>query len=257
MTTETKSAGELCRDDLERLFGERYPDRLNRQGILGADIDWSKHWVDTQIDNALHTLKKRCIITLDSDGYQLRTAPDSYNAQLLAGRNASGEQAPEAVKVSPMDEKPINATLRNPTRTFDPVVKMSNCKNCKTGLVDTKGKCTEFNCSSNVKSRGSTSADRIGDDGWPKTLDHLKPTPAPICPEPLLADLDPVAVRNALADLNARLTLDRVDMALKLEVLDYLGRILDDSIEKVLKSIAGDLTKPSNAPRRGQENTNE
>jgi hypothetical protein len=56
--------------------------------------------------------------------------------------------------------------------------------------------------------------------------------------------LDAVAVRRQLAELQERLTADPAavnDIDLKLEVLEGLGRILDDGIEAVLLSIAGDL----------------
>ena len=70
----------------------------------------------------------------------------------------------------------------------------------------------------------------------------------PLMPSPAkpLDQLDPVAVRSALAGLQKRLTVTPVAIdskELKLEVLDHLGRILDDSIEAVLRSIAGDLQK--------------
>lgn len=189
----------------------------------------------TQVDNVLFALcRLPGYLAKDNGVYTLRTAPESYNARLLAERNADGEQAPEAVKVSPMDEKPMDVNLR-------------------------KKVVTEY-------------GGRVPDNPSP-----MGSTRAPICPEPLPAcaanpeicpnceglilnghcmneycgqetisaptDFDPIAVRKALEDLNASLTVDRVDMALKLEVLEYLGRILDDSIETVLVSIAEDLKR--------------
>jgi hypothetical protein len=227
MSNKEKSAGELRRQDLERLFSGRYPQRLPRPDIIGASFDWSESWSAAQFDNALHVMKKRGIVIQDGDGYQLRTAPAAYNARMVAERNAGGEKAPEAVKVSTLDEKPINDSLKRPTTpTPEPVLpKADPCDSCE-GRALVNGQCG-----------GDCSA-----YGAPPI--NIGPRAAG---KPFLDDLDPIAVRNAVAALNARLAQPEprsVDnRELKLEVLDYLGRILDDSIEAVLRSIAGDLQR--------------
>lgn len=411
MTVEQKSDGEFRRDRIVEILGESYPDRMDRSAIRRAikrDV-----MDDGPLDNAIHVLKKRCVISRTDDGYQLLTAPAGYNERLVAERNAGGEKAPKAVEVSPMDEKPIDVNLRRNRKTdqqlvrgggeiktphryktcdvvdCDTVVTMggsycathaaycSNChqqpnecvckpfddelpadscdscdnpKDCLCGgevkqaptfperletfvkaadartadIVDPKPPATVFVCKAsgcgavvddigqlctvhqpqptanadpcdscegqslvNEQCDGDCSAydaprdkpcirdncDTVVSDGGNICEAHerelFEPAPAPEdggmvalsrCPhcEGLIlngqcvnkhctyeapTDLDPIAVRNALAALSVRVTRSVDDKELKLEVLDYLGRILDDSIEAVLKSITEDLKR--------------
>lgn len=240
------SAGELCRNDVERLLADEYPKRLQRRDVIVAAFGWSRDWSDTQIDQALHVLKKRCVIALDEDGYQLRTAPESYNARLVAEANANGERVPEATPVSSMDEKPISELKKPGSVPDNPIPPPAPGKYCK----GPKGvDCTNWVLDGDY----CESCERELFNPTPKT-EPVQTNPngftggddGAFC-KPFPDELDPVAVRKALDDLQERLAVDRVDiddLALKLEVLDHLGRILDDSIEAVLVRIAKDLQGP-------------
>jgi hypothetical protein len=247
-----KSDGEVRRDRIVEILGENYGKGLVDRATLVAMLPG---WGNAHLDNALHVLKKRNVVFKAlAGGYELTTAPAGYNERLVAERNAGG-----AVKVSALDEKPIDAE--------------------QAAKPDTK----------------PAPADRIDADGWPKAYPVLAPEAplvvwtcqGPGCgvvvdqsgqlctvhqPQPTAkadpcdgckgqalvngqcggdcsaydeapAGLDPIAVRNALAALSVRVTRSVDDKELKLEVLDYLGRILDDSIEAVLVSITEDLKR--------------
>lgn len=195
MKREDKSAGERCREDIADKMGEVYPKRVTRAALTTCDWGWS----GAQIDNGLHKLKKDGVITKDDDdGYQLRTAPDSYNARMIAERNGMVPQYPPAAA---------------------PLCGVDDCYN----VVATLGMlCVKH--------------------GPTKPIGPFDEEEQPSFAE-LMGAIDPVAVRNALAGLNAKLVSSVDNKDLKLEVLDYLGRILDDSIEAVLKSIAEDYRK--------------
>lgn len=202
--TDERPIGEMCRDDVIQAMAASYPNPTTRRQILAAGIDWARDWAPNQIDAALQVLKKRAQIAQDVDGYHLRTAPAGYNARLVEEANAAGTKAPEPVKrgVSTLDERPIEAALSWP-----------QLPTAKPGAHP-------------VGSREEAAAERA--------LRAQKDEPA----------LDPDAARQALQELEKRLTVEPgavASLEFKLEVLDHLGRILDDSIEAVLVEIARDL----------------
>jgi hypothetical protein len=149
--------------------------------------------------------------------------PAGYNERLVAERNA----APEAVVgVSSLDSKPIDplaAPLCAKGCTVPVLNKGDLCDFC-TNMCDG---CYRPSDQCGCKELEAQQQDRFERNYGTNGEQHL----------------DPIAVRNALTALRVRVTRSVDDKELKLEVLDYLGRILDDSIEAVLVSIAGDLTK--------------
>lgn len=271
-----KTDGEQRRERIVEILGEKYGNGLVSRAALALILST---WGDAHLDNALHVLKKRNIVYKGPEGYELTTAPAGYNERLVAERNASGEKAPEAVKVSPLDEKPFELPRKvkpvvPPQAPTPAPVKISNAGYSGTSKADPCDSCDnpkDCFCGGDVKPAV-----------LPADFDPVIILSAPVPPPPPApavqycatcgiaddteggrcgnkfcasnyteadnqapAGIDPVAVRAALGKLQVRLTVDRVviDKELKLEVLDYLGRILDDSIEAVLVSIAGDLTK--------------
>jgi hypothetical protein len=110
-----KTVGDERRDVVVQMLAEHYETGLSRASIrklLPTD------WTQAQMDNALHVLKKRCIISLDHGGYRLRTAPDSYNQKLIAEANAGGAKAPEPVKgVSSLDAKSLRSLTQHKADT--------------------------------------------------------------------------------------------------------------------------------------------
>jgi hypothetical protein len=103
--------GDDRRNYIVEILGAKYPDRMCRSDIKCIVPD---NWTDNNLDTALHVLKKRCIVSKTFDGYQLVTAPASYNQKLIAEANAGGATAPEPVKgVSSMDTKPLRSMAQH------------------------------------------------------------------------------------------------------------------------------------------------
>ncbi len=260
MSDKPKEVGERRRNRITEILGEKYPEVMSRAALSDILIRVPGGWSGGDLDNALHVLKMRCIIIKDDDGYQLRTAPESYNAKLLADRNGAGEKAPEPVKVSPMDSKPlmskeeqVSVSICTQCTRVGPLIWQGLCPECETDAVGC-GNCgqlpNECVCKSFPDEKQAapviveptrcqeqeticSHCQKIGPVGWQGLCkscfyDLADATPA----------YDPAEVKQAMKEL---LDSGVQDLQLKLDVLDDLGRWLDARIKPVLKAISDDL----------------
>lgn len=83
--SDAKLPCEKRRDVIVSMLIGAYPKGMSRAYLINL-----RFWKNSDVDNALHVLKKRSIVFMDGPEYVLRTAPDSYNQKIKDQMNDAG-----------------------------------------------------------------------------------------------------------------------------------------------------------------------